>query len=197
MAENQRSLKIRTQCIIYSHFFWTAWCHKPQICSKCWPGAAMRRQRVTRVDGFLMRQVVEEARLISDVSQVPELHRVVHWGCCQQPITTGVELCMGHFGFVQLLTENLTSRQTNYNNKNVWKSMKIRKRVPLFWDGCLPFGHPNRVVRDVRRCHLSRASAGLQTRPHSSTSNYEETQRTLILLENTNGNGIQVELTRT
>lgn len=34
--------------------------------------------RVTRVDSFLMRQVVEEARLISDVSQVPQLHRVVH-----------------------------------------------------------------------------------------------------------------------
>lgn len=38
----------------------------------------MGRQRVTRVDGFLVREVVEEARLISDVSQVPELHRVVH-----------------------------------------------------------------------------------------------------------------------
>lgn len=75
--------------------------------------------------------------------------------------------------------------------------MKVRKGAALFPDGCLPFGHPNRGVRAVQRCHLSRASAGLQTRPHSSTSNYEETQRTLTLLENTNGNRIQVELTRT
>lgn len=50
---------------------------------------------------------MEEALLVFDVSQVPKFHRVVNRGRCQQPITTGVELCMGHFGFVQLVTKNL------------------------------------------------------------------------------------------
>lgn len=54
-----------------------------------------------------MRQVMEEALLVFYVSQVPKFHRVVHRGCCQQPVATGVELCMSHFGFVQLLTKNL------------------------------------------------------------------------------------------
>lgn len=54
-----------------------------------------------------MRQVVEETLLVFDVSQVPKFHCVVDGRCGQQPITAGVELCVGHFGFVQLITENL------------------------------------------------------------------------------------------
>lgn len=50
---------------------------------------------------------MEEAFLVFDVPQVPKLHRVVNGGRHQQPITTGVELGMSHFGFVQLVTENL------------------------------------------------------------------------------------------
>lgn len=64
-------------------------------------------ESVTRVDGFLMRKLVQEALLVFDVSQVPQFHRVVDGGGRQQPVTAVVELRMGHLGFVQLVTENL------------------------------------------------------------------------------------------
>lgn len=64
-------------------------------------------ESVTWVDRFLMRHLMEEALLVFEVSQVPKFHRVVDWGRRQQPITTGVELRMGHFGFMQLVAENL------------------------------------------------------------------------------------------
>lgn len=35
---------------------------------------------VTRVDGFLVRKLVQEAILVFDVSQVPQFHRVVNGG---------------------------------------------------------------------------------------------------------------------
>lgn len=50
---------------------------------------------------------MEEGILVFNHSQVPELHSVINGGSRQQPITARVELCMRHFGFVQLFTENL------------------------------------------------------------------------------------------
>lgn len=50
---------------------------------------------------------MEEALLVFDVSQVPKFHRVINRGRRQQPIAAGVEFCVGHFGFVQLVIENL------------------------------------------------------------------------------------------
>lgn len=61
---------------------------------------------------------MEEAVLVFEVSQVPEFHRVVNRSCRQQPITAGVELCMGHFGFVQFLTENLQYQNKTLGNLN-------------------------------------------------------------------------------
>lgn len=50
---------------------------------------------------------MEEAFLVSDVPQVPKLHRVVNRGRRQQPVASRVKLCMGHFSFVQLVAKNL------------------------------------------------------------------------------------------
>lgn len=54
--------------------------------------------------------------------------------------------------------------------------MRITKWSTSLGDGHIPFGHPNRAVRAVPHCRLSRASVGLQTRLHSSTSNWKKTQ---------------------
>lgn len=58
-----------------------------------------------------MRQVMEVALLVFNVPEVPQLDGVVDRGRRQQPITTGVELCMGHFSLVQLVTENLKGKR--------------------------------------------------------------------------------------
>lgn len=74
--------------------------------------------RLTRVDTFLVRELVQEAVLVLDVSQVPEFNRVVDGGGCQQPITAGIELGVRHFAFVQLVAENL-HRPTRRNPLNL------------------------------------------------------------------------------
>lgn len=61
----------------------------------------------TWVDAFFVRKVMEEAFLVFDVSQIPKFDRVVDRSCGQQPITAWTELGVGHFGFVQLVAENL------------------------------------------------------------------------------------------
>lgn len=71
-----------------------------------------------------MRHFIEEARLVLDVPQVPKLHCVIDRGRRQQPVTSGVELCMRHFGFVQLVTENLRERQKQKINIYVFRVLK-------------------------------------------------------------------------
>lgn len=61
----------------------------------------------TRVDGFLVRKLMEETFLVFNVSQIPKFDCVVNRSCGQQPITARIELHVGHFGFVQLVVENL------------------------------------------------------------------------------------------
>ncbi len=85
-------------------------------------------ESVTRVDSFAVRQLMKEALLVFDVSQVPELHRVVNGGRRQQPITARVKLCMSHFGFVQLVTKNLQHQNKSkaiHSNTNFFKLITI------------------------------------------------------------------------
>ena len=81
-------------------------------------GGVFLRVLLTWVDSFVMWQLMEEALLVFDVSQVPKFHCVVNRGRRQQPITAQVELCVGHFGFVQLVFENLwKSKQSHQQLK--------------------------------------------------------------------------------
>lgn len=54
-----------------------------------------------------MLHFMQKALLVFEVSQVPELDRAVNRCRGQEPITAGIELCMGHFGFVQLVVKDL------------------------------------------------------------------------------------------
>lgn len=75
--------------------------------------------------------------------------------------------------------KSMTSKQANslqWLKDNALKHMRITKWSTSLGDGHIPFGHPNRAVRAVPRCRPSRASVGLQTRLHSSTSNWNKTQ---------------------
>ena len=60
---------------------------------------------------------MEEAFLVLNVSQIPEFDRVVHRGRHHQPITSGIELCMRHFSFVQLVAKNLGSSKQNISKR--------------------------------------------------------------------------------
>lgn len=72
---------------------------------------------------------MQEALLVFDVSQVPEFHRVVDGSGRQQPIAAGVELGVGHFGFVQLVAENLyhltKKKYTKFRNSENIASHKV------------------------------------------------------------------------
>lgn len=84
----------------------------PTAASRCDAFKVARmRGASTRVDGSLVRHFAEEAFLVFHVPQVPKFNRVVNRGRRQQPVASGVELCVGHFGFVQFVAENL-KRQT-------------------------------------------------------------------------------------
>lgn len=54
-----------------------------------------------------MRHFSNITAFVFHISEVPQLDRSINRGCCHQPVTARVEFCMGHFGFVQLLFENL------------------------------------------------------------------------------------------
>jgi len=54
-----------------------------------------------------MRHFSNVTAFVFHFSEVPQLDRSINRGRCHQPVTTRVKFCMGHFGFVQLLFENL------------------------------------------------------------------------------------------
>lgn len=65
-----------------------------------------------------MRQISDITAFVFNISEVPQLDCSINRGCSHQPITPRVEFCMGHFGFVQLLFENLNVLEKINKNFN-------------------------------------------------------------------------------
>lgn len=109
----------------------------PLVCSKefgavCWI-------KVHRIDWFFMRQISDITAFIFNISEVPQLDCSINRGCSHQPITPRVEFCMGHFGFVQLLFENLMSIQAKQkksssiisSHKHLTTNRHVQTAVPV------------------------------------------------------------------